>query len=177
MTLLNVNVQLICSLITSKMSFKVCKIFSILALSALTAGHPTQCPANWYNLGSDGCFYFANEAPVMSWGDALDFCHRLNHHAYLAEVKDAVTNARLAELSGPDMNWWLGATDIQGGQWRWMRNGQRVSFFNWHTDEPNNMDGREHCLQLYANQQNGIRAGAWNDLSCAKKIKPLCQLF
>ena len=161
------------------MSFKICKIFFVLALSALSAGHPTHCPANWNNLGNDGCFYFANEASAMSWADALKFCHELDNHAYLAEVKDAVTNARLAQLSGPYSQWWLGATDsLQEGDWKWMRNGHSVSFSNWDSAQPDNFHGEEHCLELFANTGEGYKAGEWNDLHCNSRIsKPLCQLF
>jgi hypothetical protein len=47
--------------------------------------------------------------------------------------------------------------------WHWFETGKKIEFeIPWHTDEPNNMDGNEHCLRI------DFRSGVlgFNDVSC-----------
>ena len=44
-----------------------------------------------------------------------------------------------------------------------------VDYSNWNTDEPNNSEGKEHCVHLYSYN------GAWNDNQCSHRYRYLCK--
>jgi hypothetical protein len=58
---------------------------------------------------------------------------------------------------------WIGANRIQSpASWVWESSGLPLTYFNWHTGEPNNAGGNDYCVQIQA--QVG---GHWNDASCS----------
>ena len=62
-------------------------------------------------------------------------------------------------------DFWTGGTDVQTeGHWVWNHTGDPLAFTNWHTLEPNNGSGDEHCLWLdwYFNWK-------WNDATCNRQ--------
>ena len=88
-----------------------CALF--LTLLAVTV-NGSSCPSNWLNLGELGCYFFAEEAPILSWTDAQSYCNGLNRNAHLAEITNGETNSRLtiAATNFPTKNWWLGGSDL-----------------------------------------------------------------
>ena len=68
----------------------------------------------------------------------------------------------------PSEDFWIGATDralektftwADGSPWDWS---------NWNTNQPNHKDG-QHCVKVKS------KTNKWDDVSCAKKLKFVCQ--
>ena len=49
--------------------------------------------------------------------------------------------------------------------------GATLSYTNWAGNEPNNWDGVEHCVNMYA-EDNGL----WNDLKCDLLLPAVCEI-
>jgi hypothetical protein len=62
---------------------------------------------------------------------------------------------------GPYLGGYQTSTDNEpGGNWAWV-NGDAWSYTQWNPQEPNNSNGNENILQLFASGNN--RSGNWND--------------
>ena len=82
------------------MRFKV--FVSSIALLVLISHYTlavSECPEPWIDLGYLGCFYFAVEAPSMTWFDSQLYCNEIKETSFLAEVLDKETQLVLAALA------------------------------------------------------------------------------
>jgi len=85
----------------------------------------------------------------MSWSSAREFCE--SHRAHLVSItseqeQEWVTGTFGAIGLGQAL--WLGGTDEQyEGHWGWL-SGERMTFVNWTTPEPNNDQGNENALAM-----------------------------
>jgi hypothetical protein len=73
---------------------------------------------------------------------------------------------------------WLGATDIEAeATFKWV-NGWPWTFNSWGSNEPNNKDGNENCLELSCSSKGSslfsFSFGTWNDIACSVKSGFLC---
>ena len=53
---------------------------------------------------------------------------------------------------------WIGGERVGKNSFKWI-DGSEFDYENWDTNEPNNVDGKENCMETYPN-------GRWNDLPC-----------
>ena len=114
-------------------------------------------------------------ADALSWGNANAAC--LAAGLQLATVQSAAQNALLlTAAAGNEV--WIGGTDAASeGAWVWSPSNTPLSYTNWHSGEPNNVNGGEHCLMFnYHTPWNGAgHRGTWNDGRCTTKLKYVCQ--
>ena len=70
------------------------------------------------------------------------------------------------------MNIWLGGSDeLNEGRWKWVTTGKNVtadSYF-WGSGQPNNYEGRQHCLETHD--------GEWYDDSCENSNISACEFI
>jgi uncharacterized repeat protein (TIGR02543 family) len=94
----------------------------------------------------------------LTWKEAKAFCEKKGGH--LATVTSAVENAALSTLleSSNAAGIWIGATD-EGteGTWRWVT-GEKFSYSNWTTGQPDNCSNAEHYACMWQDY-----SGKWND--------------
>lgn len=69
---------------------------------------------------------------------------------------------------------WLAVTDIgHESLFVSLSTGKRLTYSNWHEGEPNNYDGKEHCvdIRMLPNDKNG-----WNDIDCSITLNFFCEM-
>ena len=62
---------------------------------------------------------------------------------------------------------WMGLS-LKNGSFYWT-DGSKPGYKNWNYGEPNNFNGREHCVEIYVNN------GKWNDIPCFVKRPFVCE--
>lgn len=73
-------------------------------------------------------------------------------------------------LKGMNSGVWLGFTDIQKkGNWIALSNRKKVTYTNWRKGEPNNANGKQHCV-VYTTDVPG-----WMDHGCKVKLQFVCK--
>lgn len=113
----------------------------------------------------------------ISWGDASAAATAMGGH--LATITSAAENLTVASLATPDPTLWcidpagngqgpwiggfqpVGSPEPSGG-WSWVT-AETFGFSAWAPGEPNNLNGIEHYLQLFA--QGTLTGSQWNDMS------------
>ena len=71
----------------------------------------------------------------------------------------------------------MGANDIRNeGQFKWVSNGQRLFFTDWHRSEPNNAgpSRNEDCVHM-KKRSGGKTVYKWNDVSCDSSYYYICE--
>ena len=64
-----------------------------------------------------------------------------------------------------------GTDAVTEGTFESTKTGATLSYTNWAGNEPNNWDGVEHCVNMYA-EDNGL----WNDLNCDIPLPAVCEI-
>lgn len=120
-------------------------------------GGPIVSPLN-------GHTYYLLEA--STWTQAQTWAVSLGGN--LATVRNQAENDWLYQTfgsgSGNARHLWIGLNDIaQEGVWEWV-SGETTSFFKWDSGEPNNFNGNEDWVHLWADEDQFSSAGGfWND--------------
>ena len=90
----------------------------------------------------------------VGWLAAKRKCERLGGH--LAIVPDEET-WNFLDIMIKNVSVWLGATERgHKGRWTWV-DGTEMSFNAWGPQQPNNLEGRQDCLQTWKRK--------WDDLA------------
>lgn len=72
-------------------------------------------------------------------------------------------HSRQTEAVQHKIGYWMGATNVKDGQWKWINDLSKVQYSNWIPGQPDNSNGVEDCACfLKANNYN------WNDASSKK---------
>merc|ERR1711953_1275463 len=114
------------------------------------------------------CYYWSNN--TKTWDEAEAFCQEEN--GQLASITSNAINQYVVEgmNSRGLSNTWMGGTDIdEEGTWKW-RDGSPFKFTFWHSGEPNNSGGNQHCMNQWKHGQ-GIK---WDDRRCSSSLTFLC---
>ncbi|XP_059175733.1 uncharacterized protein LOC131955580 [Physella acuta] len=97
----------------------------------------------------------------MNWAQAQKYCSNFNGLRSLAKVYSPFVLDFLNSLRPPNTvlseggRVWLGASDqLQEGEWLWTDGTKANLTSMWGKNEPNNLGGKEHCLQLYLTHLN-----------------------
>jgi hypothetical protein len=117
---------------------------------------------------------------AATWTDAKIQCR--SRGMVLASVtSDAIASELHSQMltaligtGGPTYTaYWVGGSDAaQEGIWRW-EDGSTWSYSKWHTGEPNNANGKEHCLAIGFGSNPNI-SGRWDDATCATTLPFAC---
>ncbi|XP_067915863.1 C-type lectin BjL-like [Heterodontus francisci] len=128
------------------------------------------CDEGWVNFAAlSSCYQVFDDKE--SWKTAEKYCEDDEHSAHLASVMTEEHNTflgKLIEQKGiTDHSAWIGLSDrCKEGTFKW-RDGSSLSFSKWASNQPDNYQGKEHCVH--------IRSGDfWNDLPCEWKLPFVC---
>jgi hypothetical protein len=106
---------------------------------------------------------------TVNWDDARDACYTAGYH--MVSVDDALENAWIDTVVDTHTSgeWWIGFNDVATeGDFVW-EDGSTVTYTNWHTDEPNNLNN-EDCVEL-----NYWVNSSWNDKDCGELRSYVCE--
>ncbi|TFK09500.1 Pulmonary surfactant-associated protein D [Platysternon megacephalum] len=87
----------------------------------------------------------------------------------LASPRNSAENSAIQQIAGRHKKMpFLGINDIQTeGTFKHL-NGEALGYSNWASNEPNNSEGIEDCVEVHS-------SGKWNDKSCAEKRLIICE--
>ncbi|KAG6935572.1 surfactant protein D [Chelydra serpentina] len=87
----------------------------------------------------------------------------------LASPRNSAENSAIQQIAARHKKLpFLGINDIQTeGTFRHL-NGEALGYSNWASNEPNNSEGIEDCVEVHS-------SGNWNDRSCAEKRLIICE--
>uniref|UniRef100_A0A8C5H5K6 C-type lectin domain-containing protein n=1 Tax=Gouania willdenowi TaxID=441366 RepID=A0A8C5H5K6_GOUWI len=116
-------------------------------------------------------FHFVNYS--LNWTEAQSVCR----HAYsdLATIENTADVIMLrSQISNNKA--WIGLYEDLENDWRWSLNdssfygeGERT-FRNWYSDQPNNLNGQEYCVELFTLGNSG----RWSDEVCSLNLSFIC---
>ncbi|XP_031158482.1 ladderlectin-like [Sander lucioperca] len=126
------------------------------------------CSGGWSTF-NDRCFFYVPRR--MTWAKAEKNCESLGGN--LASVHNIMEYHNLQRLimtnSHEYKETWIGGTDAQKEkQWIWS-DGTPFHYSNWCRGEPNNLGGRQNCLQINVGAQK-----CWDDLQCDSQRPSVC---
>ena len=97
-------------------------------------------------------------------------CQQENSH--LASILSDEEHNFIVDKFIRDEYIWVGGHDKDiEGQWVWTDD-TNWNYTGWNAGQPDNANKGEHCLNLFSSSTNG----RFNDNSCTKKLKFLCNL-
>ncbi|XP_056091685.1 macrophage mannose receptor 1-like [Rhinichthys klamathensis goyatoka] len=101
-----------------------------------------------------------------TWDEAQDYCRQ--NYIDLATVQTDEEWSELNELRA-ELHFyiWIGLYD-DANSWRWSLPDTNVTFLNWDFDQPNNLGGKQYCVNLRS-------TGYWWDEACNWTIPFFCQ--
>ncbi|KAK7884650.1 hypothetical protein WMY93_027773 [Mugilogobius chulae] len=105
-----------------------------------------------------GVKHFVLVNALMTWADSVAHCRQ--HYHDLAMIENSSEYQAVQNLN---TRAWIG---LYREPWRWSDN-SNASFRNWKTPDPNNRDGREHCVIMNTDL-------LWMDDSCEKQLPFIC---
>ncbi|XP_013112451.2 lectin subunit alpha [Stomoxys calcitrans] len=126
----------------------------------------------------DGTVYVVEPEAVYNWLQAHTECVRQEMH--LAVINNAEKNqafdALLRQIYDTIPLLWIGHHDnlnraeTLNRKFYSIVDGSEIKFTNWHTEEPNNQNYNEHCVNvgLWGDDQ-------WNDVNCDLEIGYVCE--
>ncbi|KAM7169882.1 mannose-binding protein C-like isoform 1-T5 [Macrochelys suwanniensis] len=87
----------------------------------------------------------------------------------LASPRNSAENSAIQQIAARHKKLpFLGINDIQTeGTFKHL-NGEALGYSNWASNEPNNSEGIEDCVEVHS-------SGKWNDKSCAEKRLIICE--
>ncbi|XP_060698526.1 C-type lectin Cal-like [Hemiscyllium ocellatum] len=123
-----------------------------------------DCPGGFIYFSH--CYKFVLEK--RTWIDAELYCRTLAPGGHLASIHSEEQNEIIIKNSSPSTNFWIGLNDIyKDGTFLWT-DGSSTDFINWKMNQPDNYQGKEHCVQTTG------KLLYWNDLICNVKLHSLC---
>ncbi|XP_052404337.1 macrophage mannose receptor 1b isoform X2 [Carassius gibelio] len=154
----------------------ICKHIADGLVTTLAPPTTTElaCPKGWSSLLlRDFCAknFDVPRSQKKTWDEALDFCRELGgdllsiHH----EVDLSETRRRGYRMDPS----WIGYRMYDPAVGFVWSDGSSSSFQSWATDEPNNYNNIENCVEMSL-KWNGD--GAWNDVNCLDKKDWFCQI-
>lgn len=117
--------------------------------------------------GGNKKYMFFDNPYNLNWGEAKQYCELIGGH--LAVITSDDENRLLAnETVRLDKDYYfIGATDAASeGVWKWI-NGEKWSYTNWESGEPNNLNDEDYLALT--------KQGHWNDLSYDHETGFICE--
>ncbi|XP_028418027.1 C3 and PZP-like alpha-2-macroglobulin domain-containing protein 8 isoform X1 [Dendronephthya gigantea] len=132
----------------------------------------TECPEDWKKI--DGlCFYISNDT-ASSWNSARDDCRERGGHLTVptnSEMNGIVLHA-IQQRNIESV--WIGVYRKYERKF-YEVGGDEIFYHNWDYMEPNNVGGKENCVEL-RNLPHFSKKGGWNDVPCNRSdLHYVCQ--
>ncbi|XP_077310053.1 collectin-43-like [Lithobates pipiens] len=111
-------------------------------------------------------FYIINAVKV-TYSEARTSC--ANRGGQLAVPRTPEENQAILSLRKQvNQHTFMGINDLEKeGDFRDL-SGEAIKYFNWRAGEPNNLGGKEHCVEIWDD-------GRWNDENCSSKRFFVCE--
>ncbi|KAH9523915.1 hypothetical protein Btru_047410 [Bulinus truncatus] len=109
---------------------------------------------------------------ARNYSEATKFC--IVWSGYLVEVKDVEEfNILYQMLLNYEINEaYIAGTDEQTeSSWIFPRTGEKIKYFNWDQNQPDNYQQNEDCRQIYTQ----IHKDKINDITCVKSLPFICE--
>ena len=118
---------------------------------------------------------------LKSYYESAENCQKVGGRLY--EPKNLIENNQVFEIVAENLDFqvstepygWIGIHSPQNTSDTFvlLSCGLPASFYNWGPNEPNNRGGQEFCgeFRLYDNARNAN----WNDLTCSKLSRSICE--
>lgn len=88
-----------------------------------------------------------------------------------AEDLTALSDYMIAKYP-TDRWWWLSGSDLDSeGDFYWYRTGERISYADWSTGQPDNAGGHENCVHLWYQKPKY----QMNDWICNQSAYYICE--
>ncbi|XP_037115757.1 perlucin-like protein [Syngnathus acus] len=116
------------------------------------------CPTGWPEYNKH-CYFFGNDR--KSWWDARLEC--ASKGAHLASILDQREQDWLQSLKKGARAWIGLRRETTGRPWQWA-DATPFYYSAWNGGEPNNLGGKENCVEMWP-------LGHWNDFPCALNLK------
>ncbi|XP_030377371.1 C-type lectin 37Db [Scaptodrosophila lebanonensis] len=148
-------------------------IFVLLLAWANSQSTPiTQMPQNtlqnFTQIGSK--LYYIEQSSKSNWFLAADKCRQLN--GTLANLVDEEELLELSRKLNPSSSYWLGVNDLAiQGVYTAQATGYEAEFLNWAAGQPDNIGGKEHCVELWYD----LNVFRMNDASCEIPFLFICE--
>jgi len=131
----------------------------ILGLTALLSSTDRALSEDFVSVGGSFLTFYAK---AMTFPDAVATCAKIGAH--VVNDDDPLVHAYLTKNGKLQ---WIGATDEgHEGDWKWINSGASVGASHWYPDEPNNLDGIQHCVVINFGYKNINNNGLWDDQPC-----------
>ncbi|XP_078496274.1 C-type Lectin CRL-like [Lissotriton helveticus] len=130
----------------------------------------TRCPVcgiqDWGRVGNT-CYKLFNSR--VSYASAELSCRRRISGGRLASIHSSGENQVLVGLFPCGVpSAWVGGLYLQQGKSFIWTDGSDINYQNWAPGEPNNINGKEFCMEMY-------KSGKWNDLFCYTQRVFICE--
>lgn len=101
-----------------------------------------------------------------TWDEAQDYCRQ--NYIDLATVQSDEEWSELTKLIEKLQFYiWIGLYD-DVNTWHWSYQDESVTFLQWDSEQPNNLNGKQYCVNLRTN-------GYWWDEACNLTCTVFCQ--
>ncbi|KAH8263444.1 hypothetical protein KR044_009200, partial [Drosophila immigrans] len=116
-------------------------------------------------------YYYIEQSPSANWLQAVHKCRTLGAHLVTIENLSEF-NAIVSKLQ-PRKNYWTDISDLATkGEYRSITTGNIAAYFNWHGQNPDNLNNVEHCVDLWFHNNKHLM----NDCNCDEKKCMICEL-
>ncbi|KAK2141266.1 hypothetical protein LSH36_1131g00009 [Paralvinella palmiformis] len=160
-------------------TFGTCALLQEVTLTSTTTGAINDenytyyywCPENMtYYLGTGVCV--ANKTGV-TWYEGDVFCKGLYPGAHLIDIKSEEEQLAYLPLFDSFIQFWTSAKRPVGGdreEFYWTNSGERVTYTNWGSKEPNRGTSTSDCVRLKKSANY-----TWSDHKCVDdRVTALC---
>ena len=140
----------------------------------MSLNHCPGCPGDWETFRGH-CYKYFKE--LKTWDAAAETCaQQPGGKCALASVTDKEEMDFISRItSGKSVDVWIGGKrDCHTcSTWQWIEGGA-ISYFNWRSGEPNNIDTndikKEDCIEISINWND-----LWNDQNCGDIKEFVCK--
>ncbi|XP_077993136.1 lymphocyte antigen 75-like [Glandiceps talaboti] len=142
----------------------------------VTPSPPPTCyqgNPDWFEY--DGmCYYFSHISGEgdKSWTDSRSYCNSMGGE--LVSIHGEEENTWITDRirKSNTNNIYIGLREYGwSGIYEWS-DGTMLQYENWEVGEPNDFNGEEECVNIYAHSD-----GTWNDINCGDKLPFICKKF
>uniref|UniRef100_A0A6P7GDW6 L-selectin-like n=1 Tax=Diabrotica virgifera virgifera TaxID=50390 RepID=A0A6P7GDW6_DIAVI len=156
-------------------------VLAALIISVQSFEVPTnESTHNWFTIG-DKKYYIRTDATSNFWG-AAEFCASIYMKLLTVETEAenaavlSVLESHTATETTKRCFWTSGnrlAESSNDWTWTWLTTGNKITFFDWGSGEPNNQEGDEECICMW--NKKYYSQGSWDDEPCTNQKGAICE--
>ena len=138
---------------------------AFLSTNILLSADSEACGIGWKPF-RDSCYKMIISG--KTWRQGFEHCKSAGSQLVKVTDKEELTYIYFTFVKPLNSgSAWMGL-NLKNGSFYWT-DGSKPRYKNWNYGEPNNFNGREHCVEIYVNN------GKWNDIPCFVKRPFVCE--